>query len=78
MLTLYTDGITEAMNDDDQLYGLARLRSQLGSPVARIDRIGRRILDDVKHFVGLRPQSDDMCLVCFGRKAESGAGEEKG
>ena len=77
LLTLYTDGITEAMNDDDELYGLERLRSQLGSP-ARGSTARAADLDDVKHFVGLRPQSDDMCLVCFGRKAEDGAGEEKG
>ncbi|MGO8690297.1 MAG: SpoIIE family protein phosphatase [Thermoguttaceae bacterium] len=70
LLVLYTDGITEAMNDQDQLYGAARLRSQLASPAARVERIGRQILEDVKLFVGLRPQSDDMCLVCLGRKKE--------
>jgi serine phosphatase RsbU (regulator of sigma subunit) len=31
---------------------------------------GEQILGDVKQFVGTHPQSDDMCLVCFGRKAE--------
>jgi serine phosphatase RsbU (regulator of sigma subunit) len=71
LLALYTDGITEAMNDQDQLYGAARLRSQLGSASTRVDRIGRLILEDVKRFIGLRPQSDDMCLVCLGRKGES-------
>jgi len=25
------------------------------------------ILGDVKQFVGDRSQSDDMCMVCFGR-----------
>ena len=78
MLALYTDGITEAMNDDDQLYGAGPAAAAVGLlRSTRVDRIGRRILEDVKRFVGLRPQSDDMCLVCFGRKAESGAGEEK-
>ncbi len=69
MLVLYTDGITEAMNDEDVLYGVERLRTQLACRATRIDRIGRRILDDLRQFVGLRPQSDDMCLVCLGRKA---------
>ncbi len=72
LLALYTDGITEAMNDQDELYGAARLRAQLGCPATRADRIGRQILEDVKRFVGLHPQSDDMCLVCLGRKGESG------
>jgi serine phosphatase RsbU (regulator of sigma subunit) len=69
ILALYTDGITEAMNDGDELYGIQRLRTQLACQAARIDHIGRRILHDVKQFVGLRPQSDDMCLVCLGRKS---------
>jgi serine phosphatase RsbU (regulator of sigma subunit)/pSer/pThr/pTyr-binding forkhead associated (FHA) protein len=74
VLALYTDGITEAMNDDGQQYGIARLRTQLGCPATRIDRIGRRILEDVKQFVGLCPQSDDMCLVCLGRQEDGGGG----
>jgi serine phosphatase RsbU (regulator of sigma subunit) len=66
-LTLYTDGITEAMNAQDELYGLQRLRTLLGSDIPRVDLLGRRLLDDVKRFVGARSQSDDMCLTCFGR-----------
>lgn len=66
-LVLYTDGITEAMNDKDELYGLRRLLDLLNSDVERVPMLGRRILDDVKQFVGARPQSDDLCLTCFGR-----------
>ncbi|MBN1395937.1 MAG: SpoIIE family protein phosphatase [Pirellulales bacterium] len=66
-LVLYTDGITEAMNDRDELYGLRRLLELLNSDVERVPLLGRRILDDVKQFVGARPQSDDLCLTCFGR-----------
>ena len=32
-----------------------------------MSQLGRQILDDVRRFVGGRPQSDDMCLACFGR-----------
>jgi serine phosphatase RsbU (regulator of sigma subunit)/pSer/pThr/pTyr-binding forkhead associated (FHA) protein len=66
-LTLYTDGITEAMNDADELYGPHRLWSQLAGNAPGVTAVGRRILDDVRSFVGTRRQSDDMCLVCFGR-----------
>ncbi|MEE9603236.1 MAG: SpoIIE family protein phosphatase [Thermoguttaceae bacterium] len=66
-VAMYTDGITEAMNDADDLYGLPRLWDQLRSNVEGVDRIGQAILDDVKHFVGNHAQSDDMCLACFGR-----------
>ncbi len=66
-LVLYTDGITEAMNANDDLYGQQRLLAVLGLEVERVAQVGRRILADVKRFVGPRPQSDDMCLTCFGR-----------
>jgi phosphoserine phosphatase RsbU/P len=66
-VVLYTDGITEAMNVRDELYGQRRLLAMLGSDVDSVGPLGRRILDDVKRFVGGRPQSDDMCLTCFGR-----------
>jgi serine phosphatase RsbU (regulator of sigma subunit) len=66
-MVLYTDGITEAMNARDELYGRQRLLRLLSSDVRQIKPLGRSILDDVKRFVGARPQSDDMCLTCFGR-----------
>jgi len=66
-LTLYTDGITEAMNNADELYGHQRLCTRLTGGGGPVGAIGRAILDDVKQFVGNRSQSDDMCLACFGR-----------
>ncbi|MBI3837993.1 MAG: SpoIIE family protein phosphatase [Planctomycetia bacterium] len=69
-LTLFTDGISEAMNGAGELYGLDRLREQLATQAAPVAGLGRFILDDVKRFVGGRPQSDDMCLACFGRAQE--------
>lgn len=66
-LVLYTDGITEAMNDKGALYGRPRLWAQLDSPIPNVRTLGLRILEDVKRFVGSRAQSDDMCLTCFGR-----------
>jgi len=70
-LTLYTDGITEAMNRAGELYGRARLLDRLRGEADKVAGIGQGILDDVKQFVGARPQSDDMCLACFGRAAGS-------
>ena len=67
-MTLFTDGISEAMNSENQLYGLERLEKQVGAETGGVAMLGRHILDDVKKFVGGRPQSDDMCLLCFGRE----------
>ena len=68
LLTLFTDGISEAMNDENQLYGLPRIERQVRESFSGPADLGRLILDDVKRFVGQRSQSDDMCLMCFGRK----------
>jgi serine phosphatase RsbU (regulator of sigma subunit) len=66
-LALFTDGFSEAMNTKNELYGLDRLREQLADDKTPIAELGRLILEDVKRFVGGHPQSDDMCLACFGR-----------
>jgi serine phosphatase RsbU (regulator of sigma subunit) len=63
----FTDGFSEAMNAQGELYGLARLQTQVATPGVAVTALGRQILEDVKKFVGGHPQSDDMCLTCFGR-----------
>ena len=66
-VTLFTDGISEAMNPQRELYGLKRLHDQIGDQAVNVADLGERILEDVRQFVGGHPQSDDMCLACFGR-----------
>jgi serine phosphatase RsbU (regulator of sigma subunit) len=67
-LTLFTDGISEAMNPSNETYGLDRLDLCLTMNDEKdIGQLGKRILDDVGVFVGARAQSDDICLLCFGR-----------
>ncbi len=70
VVTIYTDGFSEAMNDQRQLYGLDRLKAQLSTPVGDVADFGQHILEDVSRFVDGFNQSDDMCLVCFGRVEE--------
>jgi serine phosphatase RsbU (regulator of sigma subunit) len=67
LLAAFTDGFSEALNAKNELYGLDRLRKRIGNPVKDVADLGHVILNDVKSFVGGHPQSDDMCLVCFGR-----------
>ncbi len=66
-LTMFTDGFSEAMNHESELYGLERLRAQVASQAVGVEELGHHVLADVRKFVGDHPQSDDMCLVCFGR-----------
>jgi serine phosphatase RsbU (regulator of sigma subunit)/pSer/pThr/pTyr-binding forkhead associated (FHA) protein len=67
VVTMFTDGFSEAMNGDRELYGLERLKQQIKSPPADMSGFGQHILEDVRRFVNGVDQSDDMCLVCFGR-----------
>lgn len=67
-MVMFTDGISEAMNMNNDLYGLLRISEQVALPTGGINQLGDQILKDVKRFVGKRSQSDDMCLLCFGRK----------
>jgi adenylate cyclase len=63
-LVLVTDGITEAMNPDSQIYGTQRLErallsAQAGSSAALIDAVR----DDVARHVAGAEASDDMTLL---------------
>jgi len=66
-LVFFTDGISEAMDVEDRLYGLERLEAQVGKPGGSPEEIGRRILTDVERHTAGQIRSDDMCLVCVGR-----------
>ena len=66
-LALFTDGFSEAMNKDNELYGLERIETQLRGEARSVRQLAEHLLADVKRFVGQRSQSDDMCLLCFGR-----------
>jgi phosphoserine phosphatase RsbU/P len=67
-VAIFTDGISEAMNAQRDLYGMDRIAKQLGSAADSITQLGRELLGDVRQFVNGNAQSDDMCLVCFGRE----------
>ena len=61
---LFTDGITEAMNADDDCFGEQRL-GQLIEEHAHLpcDELRERMLRDVAAFVGDAPQHDDMTMI---------------
>ena len=66
-VTLYTDGFSEAMNAQRDLYTVERLIEQVGLTSVLTQELGPHILKDVRQFVDGCAQSDDMCLACFGR-----------
>jgi sigma-B regulation protein RsbU (phosphoserine phosphatase) len=63
---LYTDGVVEAMNAKEELYGYDRLEALVRKSPSTPNELKMAIIDDVNRFTGLSPQHDDMTLVCFG------------
>ena len=69
LCVIYTDGVSEAMNPDSDLYGMDRLRKlMVDSPAGAGEQLGKTILADVRKFAAGRPQNDDITLMVFGRK----------
>ena len=68
-LVLYTDGVTEAMNAEEEEFGVERLQDIFTSSHPReAHAITQLIFDAVDEFAGDTPQSDDVtCLtLCRG------------
>ena len=68
-LVLYTDGVTEAMNEAHEEFGVERLRAIFASgPLGDSRATSEAVFDAVHAFAGDTPQSDDVtCLtLCRG------------
>lgn len=69
---LYTDGVVEAMDFDDNAFGRERLHDALKQyGTQRPDQALRNIRWDVRRFAGLTEQSDDLTMV--GLRVRGGA-----
>jgi len=64
VLVMYTDGITEAENNRQEMFGEARLRDVIARYQGMDSKaMMAKILDEVKAFCGDYPQSDDITLM---------------
>jgi len=64
VLALFSDGITEAMDSDRELYGVARLRDALaGQGGAALDDLQKTVLKSVETFTRGASQADDLTLL---------------
>lgn len=68
MLYLYTDGVTEATDSSEQLYGEERLKAALDSclkqnPEAEPLSVLNAVKTDIRAFVKEAPQSDDITML---------------
>jgi phosphoserine phosphatase RsbU/P len=63
-MVLFSDGVTEAMDPEEELYGVPRLRGVLqGKPDMQLDEIQKAILESVENFARGARQADDLTLL---------------
>jgi phosphoserine phosphatase RsbU/P len=77
-LVLFSDGVTEAMDPDEQLFGVPRLRECLGGQSGRpLDQIQKCVLEAVENFARGASQADDLTLLVVRyRAAAASAGTD--
>jgi sigma-B regulation protein RsbU (phosphoserine phosphatase) len=70
LISLFSDGVTEAQNEDENEFGEARLAELLrpitGQPS---DVIVNRVYEEIDRFAGSAPQYDDITLFIIKRTA---------
>ena len=69
ILFLYTDGVPEATNADEEMYGTDRMLEALNAANAAKDKtpeeLGKALREDVDRFVNGAPQFDDLTMLCL-------------
>lgn len=69
---LYTDGITEALNSDNEIYGENRLIESINNADCdNIEQVAEKVKNDVINYMGECEQSDDITMLIFKYKNEA-------
>jgi sigma-B regulation protein RsbU (phosphoserine phosphatase) len=69
LLVFYTDGLTEAMDEQHRLFGEERLHAVIAAhPAASAQQLLEAIVAAVHTFTNLAPQSDDLTLFVVKRQ----------
>ena len=70
VVTMYTDGVNEAMNAADEQLTTGRMIDELKQAQCKTPQtICEQIVKIVARHAGDKPAIDDMCAVCFGRNS---------
>ena len=73
-LFLFSDGVTEAMDPDEQLYGVPRLVGVLqGKTDLPLDEIQKTVLESVENFARGARQADDLTMLVVRYRAAGAA-----
>ena len=77
MLLLYTDGLTEAMNQDNQQYGNDRLEHFLNTHQEdNVNELINILYSDIKEFVKNAEPSDDITMLLMKVISPKGSAEQ--
>ena len=69
VLIVYSDGVTDAMNESGEFFGDGRLRETIDDAIGQpVEAIGTRIRHAIEAFVGEAPRHDDVSLVVLKRR----------
>ena len=65
-LFVYTDGVAEATDSHNELFGNERMLKGLNrEPNAEPKKILENVMDSIEDFVEDAPQFDDITMLCF-------------
>ncbi|MBC8353060.1 MAG: SpoIIE family protein phosphatase [Planctomycetes bacterium] len=67
LVVFFTDGVDEAMNYEDELYGEERLLNFVKNGPRKAEELGKALFKDVRKHANGRPQNDDITIMTFGR-----------
>jgi len=71
-LVLFSDGVTEAMDPDEQMFGIARLKELLtGQLECPLEQLQKCVLEAVENFARGARQADDLTLLIVRYRAAS-------
>jgi serine phosphatase RsbU (regulator of sigma subunit) len=63
----FTDGVTESMNDNREIFGRAKLDAIIAGSSGNADAVLEAIVDAVEEFTGPSAARDDTCIIAFRR-----------
>jgi sigma-B regulation protein RsbU (phosphoserine phosphatase) len=68
LMVLYTDGLVEAMNTEEEEFGLKRFKQVLiGNKTGKSKQIQNKIIEAIKHHTEDRALADDFTLMILKR-----------
>ena len=68
-LMLFTDGISEALDEEEEEFGVQRIEEVWGREDLPPDEMAATLLEEVEQFKGSAPQADDQTIVIVSRPA---------